>query len=68
MILQSVVKKNVLIGVSRPVAWGEGVRGGATHPSKSGKRSTLGYKVCQKWGFCRRVKGLRGVRFKKSTF
>ena len=45
--------------ILRPVA-----RGYDT-PPKSAKRSTFSYKMGQKWGFCRRVKG---VRFKKSTF
>ena len=34
-------------------------------PPKSAKRSTFSHKMGQKWGFCRRV---RGVRFKKVHF
>ena len=44
---------------TRPVA-----RGCDALP-KSSNRSTFSHKICQKWGFCRRVKG---VWFKKSTF
>ena len=46
-------------GASRPVARG------CDAPPKSAKRSTFSHKVGQKWGFCRRV---RGVRFKKVHF
>ena len=46
----------------RPVARG---CGGCDAPPKSAKRSTFSHKVGQKWGFCRRV---RGVRFKKVHF
>ena len=42
----------------------QGGAGGAMHPPKSAKRSTFSHKMGQKWGFCRRVKG---VRFKKSS-
>ena len=49
----------------RPVARGVGVRGCDAPPPKSAKRSAFSHKVAQKWGFCRRVKG---VKSKKSTF
>ena len=39
--------------------------GGGMHHPKSSKRSTFSHIVGQKWGVCRRVKG---VRFQKSTF
>ena len=41
------------------------IRPVAVAPPKSAKRSTFSHKVGQKWGFCRRV---RGVRFKKVHF
>ena len=47
------------IAQCRPVARGYDA------PPKSAKRSTFSHKVGQKWGFCRRV---RGVRFKKIHF
>ena len=42
----------------------QGVQG-CNAPPKSAKRPTFSHKMGQKWGFCKRVKG---VRFKKSTF
>ena len=60
--IQKNTKWSRMCTVSRPVARGGGVR---CNPPKSAKRSTFSHKVGQKWGFCRRV---RGVRFKKVHF
>ena len=62
-------RKNHTSRLLRPVAGGGGGGGGGDaegvmHP-QSAKRSTFSHKMGLKWGFCRRVKG---VRFKKSTF
>ena len=36
---------------------------GAMHPPKSAKRSTFNHKMGQKWGVCKRVKGMRFRKF-----